>query len=300
MKKNETTLGIEGGGTKTTWCLVDSQGNVLAQGQVGAGNVSLLSDQNLKKLFLEIKKALPASPTQIGAGMAGVMRKADAQRVKRLLKTVFPSIKKIVVGEDSDSGFYAAHGARPGVLVIAGTGSNVLVSDGRRRVKVGGWGHIVSDGGSGWDIAQRGLRAAFTYYDEAGQADALGKSFLKATQCKRLEDLAVWILEAERGKKDVASLAKVVFDQAKINNLVAKRCLEEAVSDLTCRVLWGVKRLKIKSCDVAWIGGLFEKQPIYGTLFRRKLAKCREFKRFFLCKMPGALGAARLVTLQKL
>jgi N-acetylglucosamine kinase-like BadF-type ATPase len=300
MKKNEITLGIEGGGTKTTWCLVDSQENVLAQGQVGAGNVSLLSDQNLKKLFLEIKRVLPGSPTQIGAGMAGVMRETDAHRVGRLLKAVFPTTKKIVVGEDSDSGFCAAHGARPGVLVIAGTGSNVLVSDGKRRVKVGGWGHIVSDGGSGWDIAQRGLRAAFAYYDETGKIEGLGKSFLKATQCKRLEDLAVWVLEAERGKKDVASLAKVVFAQAKINNLVAKRCLQEAVSDLTCRVLWGVKRLKIKSCEVAWIGGLFEKQPIYGMLFRRQLRKYQFFRRFFVCQTPGALGAARLVTLQKL
>ncbi|MEZ5406174.1 MAG: BadF/BadG/BcrA/BcrD ATPase family protein [Verrucomicrobiia bacterium] len=142
----ELILGIEGGGTKTTWCLIDAEERILAQGKAGSGNVSLLSDGDLKKLFLRIKRALPLAPTGIGAGMAGVMRAADCQRVKRLLKRVFSSARKIVVSEDSESGFLAAHKLDPGVLVIAGTGSNVLVSNGKRRVKVGGWGHIVSDG----------------------------------------------------------------------------------------------------------------------------------------------------------
>jgi len=65
--------------------------------------------------------------------------------------------------EDTRSVLAAAFGAGPGIVVIAGTGSNVAgqkSADGPVE-KAGGWGHLFADRGSAYDLARRGLEQAF-------------------------------------------------------------------------------------------------------------------------------------------
>ena len=293
MKRRELILGIEGGGTKTTWCLVDESENILAQGKVGPGNVSLLSDAELRELFLEIAEALPTLPNRVGAGMAGVMKFSEGGRVKRVLKKVFSQAKRIEVREDSDSGFYAAHGAKPGVLVIAGTGSNVMVSDGKRQIKLGGWGQYAGDWGSAWHIAQLGIQSAFSNYDQTGKFGKLAKALFKETGTDTMGDLAFCSLQLAQKKADFSSLVKAVFRATKQGDLEAKRCINEGLEALSQRVAWGMKRLRLKKCDIAVIGGMFEHEKAYRDLFYKLLKEKKLVQSFFLCEIPGSLGATR-------
>ena len=286
-------LGIEGGGTKTTWCLVDENENFLAQGKAGPGNVSLMSDEKLKKLFEGIAKVLPYAPSCVGAGMAGVMKKEEGDRVNKVLKKVFPKVKRIEVREDSDSGFYAAHGKRAGVLVIAGTGSNVMVSNGKREVKLGGWGHIAGDWGSAWHLAQLGVQGGFAEYDRRGKVGRLARFFLKEIGSTAMVDLAYTSLGLAKNKSHFSRLAKVVLICAKQGDLEAKGCVDQALAALSQRVEWGMKRLGLKLASIALIGGMFEYESFYRDLFYRSLKKKGLVKDFFVCRTPGALGATR-------
>ena len=55
------------------------------------------------------------------------------------------------------------------VLVLSGTGSCCFgkTSDGR-TAKMGGWGHILGDKGSGFEIGLRALKAVVFYFDRDG------------------------------------------------------------------------------------------------------------------------------------
>ncbi|MEZ5406175.1 MAG: hypothetical protein R3F23_08420 [Verrucomicrobiia bacterium] len=55
----------------------------------------------------------------------------------------------------------------------------------------------------------------------------MGKVFLKATHLRRLEDLAIWVLDSNRSKKDIANLAIDLFSLVK--NPVVKQCVEQAI-----------------------------------------------------------------------
>ena len=56
------------------------------------------------------------------------------------------------------------------VIVISGTGASCYgqTADGA-KVLTGGWGHLLGDGGSGYDIAVRSMRAVFRTLDLTGK-----------------------------------------------------------------------------------------------------------------------------------
>jgi N-acetylglucosamine kinase-like BadF-type ATPase len=63
---------------------------------------------------------------------------------------------------------------KPGILILAGTGSAIYGSDASgRSVKVGGWGPAYGDEGSAHWIAVEGMKAAARAYDGCGPGTAL-------------------------------------------------------------------------------------------------------------------------------
>ena len=66
------------------------------------------------------------------------------------------------------------------MLVLSGTGSCCF---GRtwngKTAKVGGWGHILGDKGSGFEIGLRALKAVVYYYDRDGEWSKLGQRILR-------------------------------------------------------------------------------------------------------------------------
>ena len=152
-------LGIEGGGTKTSWILLGQGGRRLAEGTVGGSNLMLVGRDGLRKVVREIASKVPMAPQAIGAGFAGARGKKEMEMARGVLRQAWPRVTKLVVGQDTDSALAAAWGVEDGFLVIAGTGSNVVGRVKGRKYSAGGHGHILGDAGSGYDLAQRAIRA---------------------------------------------------------------------------------------------------------------------------------------------
>ena len=157
-ENGENILGIEGGGTKTTWALLTRPGKLLAQGVAGPGNTLLLTDEALEKLFRAIYLKSRKAGTRveaIGGAFAGCQLPAEKIRVEKILRRVWPKARTVRVMEDTRSVLAAAFGEGPGIVVIAGTGSNVAGQKSANEPieKAGGWGHLFSDEGSAYDIA---------------------------------------------------------------------------------------------------------------------------------------------------
>src|SRR5580765_66690 len=103
-------------------------------------------------------------------------------------------LKQLVAGDvqvvnDALIAHRAAFGGGPGVLVIAGTGSNVLGINGRGESgRAGGWGPMISDEGSGFWIGRRAVAYAMHAYD-GKQPTSLLDLIMKAWDLKTIEDL---------------------------------------------------------------------------------------------------------------
>jgi N-acetylmuramic acid 6-phosphate etherase len=302
MAGHETgILGIEGGGTKTTWALLMRAGKVLAQGAAGPGNTLLLSDAALEKLFKAIRREAGAGVEAIGGAFAGCQLVGEKKRVEKILRRVWPKAGAVRVMEDTRSVLVAAFGDGPGIVVIAGTGSNVAGQKSLRDPieKAGGWGHLFSDGGSAYDIARLGLQCVYTQYDATKKVDVLGQEFLAAGGKRSLEELVPFLLK-DTSKTMVAGWAHCVFAAAAKGDRIASVVLDQGVTELAGRVGFVMSRLNLPRARVGLTGGLFENQPDYVRRFQEALCEMKPNAKSFLLTTPGVFGAARLAGLGKL
>jgi len=286
-------LGIEGGGTKTTWARVTRDGRVVVRGESGPGNTLLLTDETLRDLLRGIARAAGKNIAAIGGAFAGCAQSAEQRRVERALRAAWPTVKTVRVMEDTRSVLAAAFGDGPGIVVIAGTGSNVAgqTSLAAPIEKAGGWGHLFADRGSAYDIARRGMEAVFVRYDAEKKITPLGREFLAAAGLATLEELVPFLLR-DTSKTAVAQYARCVFAAANKGDREARAVLDEAATALAGKVAAVARRLRLRSVRVALTGGLFENQPDYRKRFERALRRVLPKADIFLCEVPGVLGAA--------
>jgi N-acetylglucosamine kinase-like BadF-type ATPase len=286
-------LGIEGGGTKTTWVLADASDSILARGATGPGNTSLLSDEKVLALFRSIARQLDSPPAAVGAAMAGAMNAHDYARVRRLLARAFPKTRRFAAAEDTVSALYAAHPDGNGMIVIAGTGSNTYARSGTRELKAGGWGHLVGDPGSAFAIARDGLRAVYDHYDTTGRVIPLGTALLRRASCRDLDSFITWVMARVHDKTEIAALARLVFDAARAGCRASRAVVRAAPGPLAEKAACLQRRLRLRRPPIGLIGGLFEREPAYRRAFIREIRARFEPGRVFLITDPGALGAAR-------
>ncbi len=286
--ENSRVLGIEGGGTKTDWVLLENS-RVRNSGSLPASNLRLIGDEALKGIF----EVLPHDATHVGAFLAGCATEADRARLTALAKSVWPDAQR-VVGSDRDSGFAAAFENRDGIVVIGGTGSAVTGRKGGVIERAGGWGQLLGDRGGGYNLALEGLRQVLECYDLTGRVTALGKSVLRALSLTRLQELVSWVSEAD--KMSVAKLAPVIFEAAKSGDQEMTsviQCGAKLLAEFACAVS---ERLEFPAPEVRLMGGLFAHHPEYADLFKDYFCDMKPGAQVELCTRSGALGAAWLAS----
>jgi glucosamine kinase len=122
------------------------------------------------------------------------------------------------------------------LLLVAGTGS---IAWGRgedgREARVGGWGGLLGDEGSGYDIGLRALRAVVRAADGRGPPTELRDRLLGEIGLDAPEALIRWAAGA--GKASVARLAPTVCGVANAGDEVAAAIVTGAVESLKAHVV---------------------------------------------------------------
>jgi N-acetylmuramic acid 6-phosphate etherase len=161
----------------------------------------------------------------------------------------------------------------PRVLLLSGTGSCCFgrAWDGR-TAKVGGWGHILGDKGSAFEIGLRGLKAVVYYHDRDGEWSELGQRILRTLMLNEPNDLIDWVLKA--GKDDVARIALEVFHAWDRRDAIAADILTGAAHSLAKDAAACARRLLPKGGPVQFIfaGGVLLKQSRFARKVARELA----------------------------
>ena len=289
------TLGIEGGGTRTSVLLVEGADIVRASFAVGPGNLQLLSGEDLAALLASIRDQLPARPDRIGIGMAGVRSAADRERLRRAVAATWPDVPA-VVGDDLILALEAdawpadcvAH-----VLQLSGTGSCCL---GRHRdgrmVKIGGRGHIIGDRGSACDIAMHALKSTVTISDIDADWPRLGADMLAFLQMNDPESLIEWSMTAN--KTEIASLARVVFEAAATRqDPIAVAILRRASERLSKDPVHCAARVARPGEKVRFVlnGSTLLKNPWFADEVAAKILAARPGSEVVCLERPGVWGA---------
>ncbi len=296
MKPGERILGVEGGGTKTAWALVEtvaggvdpgSQWTVLEHGKLQSSNFRLTPPERLRAILAELPKQIDRA----GVFLAGCGTEEDRTALKRICLEIWPDAK-IVTGSDRNSGVAAALDRGDGIVVNAGSGSSVTGRRGDRIERAGGWGHILGDAGGGYFLSIQALRMILREHDlHRAQMDFTAK-VLHALSLNNFDELVRWAQTAD--KMDVAMLAPVVFEAAAAGDARMMEIIEDGARVL-CEYTEAVAdRLHLLAPKVVLMGGLFHRDSIYTHAFRRRLKKNLPDARVTTAERAPELGAAWL------
>jgi N-acetylglucosamine kinase-like BadF-type ATPase len=265
-------LGIDGGGTRTRAAIVAGE-QVLARAE--SGSIKRLrvgaevAEANLRALLSEIYAQ--AGVTGVRAASAGVAS-ATMPGVAEWITAVFDdfAVERSEVVGDEVIALDAAFRGGPGILQIAGTGSNTIgrAPDGSREC-AGGWSSRLGDEGSGYWIGLHSVRRALHAYDREEPTRVLEKVG-EIWGTPSLEDL-VNLGDSTPGP-DFAALAPAISELALADDPVALGVLQQAAADLVEFVLLVRSKLRRKhnipgEVPVAWTGGVIEHMPLVREAF---------------------------------
>ena len=289
MNPGEKILGVEGGGTKTAWVLVERDGadlRILNQGKLPPSNFRLVTPDRLRTIFSELPKQIDRA----GVFLAGCAVE-DQPALSHICAEIWPSAK-IITGNDRDSGLAAALGRGEGIVVNAGSGSSVTGRRGDKIENAGGWGHILGDAGGGYFLVIQALRFILSEYDlHRGEVQFTAK-ILRALCLNNLDELVRWAQTAD--KMEIALLAPVVFEAAAGGDARVMEIIEEGARVLGEYTEAVASRLRLLAPKVVLMGGLFHRDSIYTHAFRRRLKKNLPDARVATAERPPELGAAWL------
>ncbi len=300
MEPGERILGVEGGGTKTAWVLVepvvptgrDDPGwefHVIDQGKLPPSNFRLTTPERLRVIFAELPKQIDRA----GVFLAGCATEEDRRSLKQICLEIWPNAK-IVTGSDRDSGLAAALDHGDGIVVNAGSGSSVTGRRGERIERAGGWGHILGDAGGGYFLSIQALRLILREHDLHRGEIRFAAKILHALSLNNLDELVRWVQTAD--KMDIAMLAPVVFEAANEGDARMMEIIEEGARVL-CEYTEAVASgLHLLAPKVTLIGGLFYRDSIYTHAFRRRLKKNLPDARVAVAERAPELGAAWLAS----
>jgi len=246
-------LGIDGGGSKTR-CVVGDENSLLGAGSSSSCKVQRVGEDcardSLSAAVHEACIQAGVSPRQIArtcAGVTGAARPEVSEVMCELIAGVVAG--EIEVVGDVEIAFEDAFGVGPGVIVIAGTGSIAYGRSDRGEVaRAGGWGHAISDEGSGYWIGVEATRAALRGRDR-GKDSTLLRELMEVLGAKDADEFIVQVNASPA--PDFAALFPVVLSAADHGDAVASGILEQAGNELASAAEIVIQRLFVKSEDVS-------------------------------------------------
>src|SRR5881275_474085 len=258
-------LGVDGGGTKTRAIVVDARQKVLGEGEAGPSNPLRVGVSESAKA---VREATERACVEAGVrrleivaaevGLAGVKRADIRERMRAALSEL--GIKSIEVVTDADIALYGATEGKPGLVIIAGTGSICCGVNGRgRRACAGGWGPVAGDEGSGSWIARRALQAVARATDGRGRKTSLVEAACTFFNVSKAEDLSTAVYAPNVTNKRIADFGRHVVEAAKRRDHVARGIVAEAGRELACAAVAVIRKLKMEHehFQVAYVGGVF-------------------------------------------
>ena len=286
-------LGIECGATHTV-ALHESAGQVIRAG-FGPANLRLLNDTQLARHLRQIAKQFP-KPSAVAIGMAGARTNSDKLRLRRAATRAWPSAA-IHATNDLETALAADTQRKPAtrVLVLSGTGSCCFgQSPDGATAKIGGWGHILGDKSSGYEIGLRALKACVFYLDRDGMWSTLGQRLLCRLQLNSPEQLIDWVAQAD--KAEIAGLALEVFAAWSKRDKIATDILDGATDILAKDACACAKKLAGKTRPVRFLlaGSVLLKQPKFAAGVANAIRARRPGSQVATLKSESCTGALNI------
>ncbi len=297
-------LGVDGGGTKTAFALIDAQGQVLARHEessayyleVGMDGAGAMLARGCAALF----GAAGVRADDVAFAFFGLPAYGEDRAVQPQLDALPRAALghgRYLCGNDMVCSWAGSLACADGISVIAGTGSMAYGEVKGQRARAGGWGELFGDEGSAHWIARAGL-ALFSRMSDGraprGPLHALLRERLALRDDLDLCQVVYGDLKGERSK--IAALSRLVSEAAAQGDTQAAAILDAAAAEVAALVDAVRGQLGVDpeaEVTVSYSGGLFGAEGPLRERFARALeAGGAGAYRLTTPRLPPVLGAA--------
>jgi N-acetylglucosamine kinase-like BadF-type ATPase len=295
-------LGVDGGGTKTAFCLVSDNGGVAAL--VQAPSTDYLSN-GIDLVGRVLREGISAAcaqaattPDRIRHAFFGLPTYGEVSGDIATLEAAPRAAlghDRYACGNDMVCGWAGSLGGVDGINVVSGTGSITYGEHDGRNARVGGWGELFGDEGSAYWIATQGL-GVFSRMADGRLAPGPLLDILRDHLDLRSDlDVIDIVLNRWEGRRDdIAALSPLIVEASQRGDENARQILVDAAAELVKIVEATRRKLAFADDDVvpvSYSGGVFTAATVL-NMFREELASRSGAYSLRRPLYPPAVGAA--------
>lgn len=304
-----TYLGVDGGGSKTLFLLIDEAGKVLATHTEGTAYYPEVGLEALKKLLArginQILRQAGLSLPDLSFAFIGLPAYGEDSALLATLDTVASSVLstgRYRCGNDMVCGWAGALAGADGISVVASTGSIAYGEYAGRSVRTGGWGELFSDEGSAYWLAREGLRVFSRMSDGRAPRGALYELVRRHFALQHDLDLCAALYGKRLAQRSqFAQLSRLVVEAANLRDPAAVELFNNAATELGELIDAVRNGLKVPAdvrLPVSYSGDLFAPHDLLLAPLRSAIESPSRNFSFRGARLPsdagGAIHAAKL------
>ncbi|MBV8497119.1 MAG: N-acetylglucosamine kinase [Gammaproteobacteria bacterium] len=296
-------LGVDGGGSKTLFLLIDQSGRILAAHAEGTAYYPEIGLEALKKLLARgIAQTLrqgSISVADLGFAFLGLPSYGEDSALLATLDAAPSSVLptgRYRCGNDMVCGWAGALGGTDGINVAVGTGSIAYGEYAGRSARGGGWGELFSDEGSAYWLAREGLRLFSRMSDGRVPRGALHELVRRHFVLQQDLDLCAAIYGKRLAQRSqFAQLSRLVIEAATAGDTAARALFMQAAGELSDIIDAVRNRLQVPPdvrLTVSYSGGMFESNDLLLAPLKEALAAPARNYSCLAARLPSDAGAA--------
>jgi N-acetylglucosamine kinase-like BadF-type ATPase len=298
-----TYLGVDGGGSKTLFVLIDETGKVLASHTEGTAYYPEIGLEALKKLLArginQTLRLANLTVPDLSYAFLGLPAYGEDSALLATLDTAPSSVLptgRYRCGNDMVCGWAGALAGVDGISVVAGTGSIAYGEYAGRSMRAGGWGELFSDEGSAYWLAREGLNLFSRMSDGRALRGALYELVRRHFVLRHDLDLCAAIYGKRLAQRSqFAQLSRLVVEAASAGDTEAIALFARAAAELSHLVDAVRNGLQVPHdvrLAVSYSGDLFEPHDLLLAPLRSAIESPERNYSFLGARLPSDAGAA--------
>lgn len=291
-------LGVDGGGTKTAFTLIDDNGKIVAQHIGGSSYYLQIGINGLSDVLADGIGQVCPTPEKIRFAFLGLPAFGEDSRVDPVLAALPRKIlghDRYLCGNDMVCGWAGSLGGKDGINIVAGTGSIGYGERLGKSARAGGWGELFSDEGSAYWIAIEGLRQFSRMSDGREPPGPLLDVFRTHFNLDQDLDICGRVMGSGSNRDTIAGLCPIVRKAAELGDTAAGDIFVRAAGHLA-EIIHSIGiQLGFEDNDhtpVSYSGGIFATGDLVLDPFIRTLKKYNQGYSIAPPENDPALGAA--------
>lgn len=290
----ELLIGIDGGGTHSTAAAAWPDGRIAGVAYGGGMNFHNVGVKTVRErveaIVAELCEKCGAPAGAVCVGMSALDAPADEETLARFTTG---SLTREQLDLQSDA-YIALMGltlGQPGMIVICGTGSMLLMVDGEGEQHAGGgWGYLLGDSGSGYTLARAGLMAAIDAFEGIAAPTPLTEDALAYFSVDALRKVIDRVYAPDFTPDRLAGFARCVLARALEGDEVSLRVVHESMDRLAREAAQMIAR-RPEAARVGLYGGIFAHSELAREAFVSRLKALSPEVTVCSPEYPPELGA---------